>query len=41
MTIAYQDLMKGKSKKGKPFFMVRIPDFRFERSFSMPNIRGA
>lgn len=32
MTMAYQDLIEWKSKKGKPLCMVRIQDLRFEIS---------
>jgi hypothetical protein len=33
-------LIEGKSKKGKPLCTVRIQDLRFERSITMPNVRG-
>lgn len=41
MMIAYQFLIEGKNRKGKSLRIVRIPEFRFERSVSLPKIRGS
>jgi hypothetical protein len=40
MTIAYQDLIRGKTKKRKPQYMARVTEFRHERDISIPFIRG-
>ena len=40
MTMAYQDLFKGRTRKGKQKCMSRIKDIRIERSISIVNVRG-
>ena len=40
MTMAYQDLLKGRTRKGKQRCMSRIKDIRIERSISIVNVRG-
>jgi hypothetical protein len=40
MTMAYQDLLKGRSGRGRQRCMSRIKDIRIERSVSIANVRG-
>lgn len=40
VTMVYQDLFKGRSRRGKMRCMNRVKDFRFERSISIVNVRN-